>query len=64
MDKHINNNYDDIEKITINVIKILLEGNVPMDDIVHISGKSIEEINRIKEGMKEFYGQLLWWQIL
>lgn len=53
MDKHINNNYDDIEKITINVIKILLKGNVPMDDIVHISGKSIEEINRIKEGMKE-----------
>lgn len=44
-----NNNYDyeDMETITKNVIKIMLRGKVPMEDIMHISGKTEEEINEI-----------------
>lgn len=44
-----NYNYDDIESIAINVVKILLKGNVPMEDIMQLSGKSEEEIIKIKE---------------
>ena len=41
--------YEDIETVTKNVIKILLRGNVPMEDIMHISGKTEEEINQIAQ---------------
>ena len=40
---------EDMEQITIHVIKILLQKGVPLEDIQHISGKSIEEIKRIGE---------------
>ena len=43
------NNYEDMEAITIRVIKILLKSKVLMDDIMNISGKTEEEINKIKE---------------
>ena len=46
MDK--NYDYEDIEKITNNVVKILLKGNVPMEDIMYISGKSEAEIKNIE----------------
>ena len=49
MNKNIDYDYEDMEKITINVIKILLRGNVPMEDIMHISGKTEEEIMKIAE---------------
>lgn len=42
-----NYDYDDIENITVNVVKILLESNVSMEDIVHISGKTEEDIKKI-----------------
>ena len=44
------NNYDDMETIAINVVKILLKGNVAMEDIMHLSGKTEEEILKIKVG--------------
>ena len=44
-----NNNCENIEEITIRVIKFLLNSNVPMEDIVHISGKTEDEINKIAE---------------
>ena len=40
-------NSDNIEEITVRMIKIMLEGNVPMEDIQHITKKSVEEIKRI-----------------
>lgn len=40
---------EDMEQITIHVIKILLQKGVPLEDIQHISGKSIEEIKIIGE---------------
>ena len=40
-------NSDNIEEITVRMIKIMLEGNVPMKDIQHITKKSEEEIKRI-----------------
>lgn len=43
------NNYDNIETIAVNVVKILLKGNVPIEDIMHLSGKTKEEIIKIKE---------------
>ena len=43
------NNYEDMEAITIRVIKILLKSKVLMEDIMNISGKTEEEINKIKE---------------
>lgn len=43
------NNYDDMETIAVNVVKILLKGNVAMEDIMHLSGKTEEEILKIKE---------------
>ena len=46
------NNYDDMETIAVNVVKILLKGNVAMEDIMHLSGKTEEEILRIKEEME------------
>lgn len=46
------NNYDDMETIAINVVKILLKGNVAMEDIMHLSGKTEEEILKIKEEME------------
>ena len=49
MEKELNNNYEDMEQIAINVVKILLKGNVPMEDIMHISGKTEEEIKKISE---------------
>ena len=42
------NNYDDMETIAVNVVKILLKGNVAMEDIMHLSGKTEEEILKIK----------------
>ena len=41
--------YEDMETITINVVKILLKGKVPMEDIINISGKTEEEINEIAQ---------------
>lgn len=49
MDLDNNYNYDDVEKITINVVKILLDSNVDMEDIMHISGRTEEEIKVIAE---------------
>ena len=49
MDNNNKYNYDDMEAIAVNVVKILLRGNVPMEDIMHISGKTEEEIIKIKE---------------
>ena len=49
MDMKKDYDYEDMETITINVVKILLRGNVPMEDIMHISGKTEEEIKRIAE---------------
>lgn len=46
------NNYDDMEAIARDVIRILLKGNVKMEDIMHLSGKSEEEILKIKEELK------------
>ena len=39
----------DMEEAAIRIIKVLLEENAPMEDIVHLSGKSEEFINSIKE---------------
>lgn len=44
-----NNDYEDMEAVTINVVKILLKGNVPMEDIMNISKKTEEEIKKIAE---------------
>lgn len=54
MEKKLNN-YDDIdmEEAAIKVIKILLGGNVPMEDIMQLSGKDEKFINEIKESLKE-----------
>lgn len=49
MEMERNNNYEDMEQIAVNVVKILLKGNVPMEDIMHISGKTEEEIMKISE---------------
>lgn len=42
-------NGDNIEEITIRVVKTLLEENVPMEDIQYITKKSVEEIKKIGE---------------
>lgn len=42
------NNYDDMETIARDVVRILLKGNVAMEDIMHLSGKTEEEILKIK----------------
>ena len=42
-------NYDDMEAISVDVVKILLKGKVAMEDIMHLSGKTEEEILKIKE---------------
>ena len=49
------NTYDniDMEEAAIKVINILLKGNVPMEDIMHISGKSEDYINNIKNSLIE-----------
>lgn len=47
MNIDVNYNYDDIEKITINVVKILLKNNISMEDIMYISGKTEEDIKKI-----------------
>ena len=44
-----NNNCENIEEITIRVVKFLLNSNVPMEDIVNISKKTEEEIIKIAE---------------
>lgn len=49
MNLDIEYNYDDLEKITSNVVKILLESNVSMEDIMYISGKTEEEVKKIAE---------------
>lgn len=51
MDIKRDNDYEDMEVVTVNVIKILLKGNVPMEDIMNISGKTEEEINEIAKMM-------------
>ena len=38
-----------MEAMTVRVVKILLESKVPMEDIIHISKKTEEEINKIRE---------------
>lgn len=43
------NNYDDMEAIARDVVRILLKGNVAMEDIMHLSGKTEEDILKIKE---------------
>lgn len=40
-------NRADLEEIAVNLVKILLEKDVPFEDIEHLTGKSIEEIKRI-----------------
>lgn len=42
-------NGDNIEEITIRLIKFMLKENVPMEDIQHITKKSVEEIRKIGE---------------
>ena len=44
-----NYNYDDKETIARNVVRILLKGNVAMEDIMQLSSKSEEEILKMKE---------------
>jgi len=45
----INYDYNDIESISTNVVKILLKGNASLEDIVRLSGKSEEEIKEIEK---------------
>jgi len=47
--KETNNNYENMEEVATNVVKVLLKENVPYEDIMHLTGKSKEEINKIKE---------------
>ena len=44
---NLQNKNVDLEKIAVDVVKLLLDKNVPYEDIQHLSGKSIEEIKRI-----------------
>lgn len=44
---NLKNKNEDLEKIAVDVVKLLLDKNVPYEDIQHLSGKSIEEIKRI-----------------
>ena len=46
------NNYDDMETIARDVVRILSKGNVAMEDIMQLSGKTEEEILKIKEEME------------
>ena len=43
----------DMEEAAVRVIIVLLEENAPMEDIIHLSGKSEEFINDIKDKLKE-----------
>lgn len=43
----------DMEEAAVRVITVLLEENAPMEDIIHLSGKSEEFINDIKDKLKE-----------
>lgn len=43
------NNYDDMEAIARDVVRILSKGNVAMEDIMQLSGKTEEEILKIRE---------------
>ena len=43
----------DMEEAAIRLIKVLLEENAPMEDIIYLSGKSEEYINNIKEKVRE-----------
>ncbi|MDD5826638.1 MAG: hypothetical protein PUD25_02600 [Bacilli bacterium] len=38
---------EELEKSKVNTVKILLNGNVPFEDITIITGKSTEDIKRI-----------------
>ena len=49
MNMNVDYDYNDIESISTNVVKILLKGNVSLEDIVILSGKTKEEINKIAE---------------
>lgn len=40
---------EELEQIKIDIIKLLLEKNVSLEDIQHLSGKSISEIKAIGE---------------
>ena len=51
MNMNVDYNYNDIESISTNVVKILLKGNVSLEDIVRLSGKNEEEIKKIEETM-------------
>ena len=46
-------NYENMEEIAVNVVKILLKQNTPLEDIMHITGKNEEEIAEIKESITE-----------
>ena len=43
----------DMEEAAVRVITVLLEENAPMEDIIHLSGKSEEFIKDIKDKLKE-----------
>lgn len=49
MSMNVDYDYNDIDSISTNVVKILLKGNVSLEDIVRLSGKNEEEINKIAE---------------
>ena len=45
--KNIGLSEEELEESKINMVKILLNGNVDYEDITQITGKSIEDIKRI-----------------
>ena len=49
MNINVDYDYNDIESISTNIVKILLKGNVYLEDIVRLSGKSEEEIKKIEK---------------
>lgn len=51
MNMNVNYDYNDIESISTNVVKILLKGNVSLEDIINLSGKTEDEIKKIEELM-------------
>lgn len=48
---NINYDYNDIESISTNVVRILLKGNASLEDIVKLSGKNEDEIKKIEDAM-------------
>lgn len=56
MNMNVDYNYNDIESISTNIVKILLKNNISLEDIVRLSGKSEEEIKKIEKS--ELLGNL------